>query len=300
MNLDNLLDQFLTHILTERGLSKNSVEAYNNDLKHFLNFVEERGIHSINDIKRTHILLFQKHLKEKGYNVSSRYRYLVSLRRFFKYLLREEIITEDPTRNIELPSKDKKLPKVLSEEEVEKLLNAPDINTPFGLRDKAMLELLYATGLRVSELVNLKLNQVFLEQGYLFVMGKGSKERIIPFGEVAEKWLRRYMKEGRGELLKGNTRSPFLFIGSRGKPITRQGFWKNIKKYALQCGIPLEIISPHTLRHSFATHLLEHGADLRSVQTMLGHADISTTQIYTHITRERLKREYKKYHPRAE
>ena len=300
MTLDYYLDQYLSYLLTERGLSKNTIESYNNDLKHFIDFLEKKfSVSNPDDIKRSHILLFQKELKEQGYSVSSRYRYLVSIRRFIKYLLREEIIKEDPTRNIELPSKGKKLPKVLTSEQVEKLLQMPDITKPGGLRDRAMLELLYATGLRVSELVTLKMNQVFFNQGYLLIMGKGSKERIVPFGDVAEKWVKKYLKEGRPELLK-NKNSPYLFIGSRGTPITRQGFWKNIKSYALKAGIPLDIISPHTLRHSFATHLLENGADLRSVQSMLGHSDISTTQIYTHITKERLKKVYKKYHPRAE
>ncbi len=300
MTLDTLVDQFLSYLLAERGLAKNTIESYNNDLKHFLNFLEEEFKTTHPDqVKRSHIILFLKHLRDNGYSDSSRYRYLVSIRRFTRFLLKEGIMEEDPTRNIELPSRSKKLPKVLTPAQVEALLAAPDIKKPGGLRDKAMLELLYATGLRVSELVNLKLNQIFFNQGYLLIMGKGSKERIVPFGDVAEEWMKRYSTDARPLLLKGK-QSPFFFIGSRGSPITRQGFWKNIKKYALQCGIPLEMISPHTLRHSFATHLLENGADLRSVQTMLGHSDISTTQIYTHITRERLKREYEKYHPRAE
>ena len=299
MSFDILLDQFLSFSITERGLSKNTIEAYNNDLVHFVSYLTEKNIQQPDKVNRNTILLYLKELKLKNYSVTSRYRALVSIRRFFLYLLKEEIIEEDPTRYIKSPSKANNLPKVLSKQQIVELLNIPDISKPNGLRDKAMLELLYATGLRVTELVSLKLNNIFFNEGYLIIIGKGDKQRIVPFGESSDKWLKEYIATGRKKLLKGKENG-FVFIGSKATHITRQGFWKIIKGYGIKIGIPLDILSPHTLRHSFATHLLENGADLRSVQVMLGHSDISTTQIYTHITKERLKKVYKQFHPRAE
>ena len=232
-----------------------------------------------------------------GRSARSIARWLVAARRFFAYLVEEGVRSEDPTAHLDLPKAWRALPKVMSFEEVEALLAAPDRGEPLGLRDAAMFELLYATGLRVSELVGLRLGDVQFDAGYLRCMGKGSKERIVPMGAEADAALRVYVKAARAELV-GAQRGDVLFVNARGGPLTRQGFWKILKTHARRAGIRAGV-SPHTVRHSFATHLLENGADLRSVQIMLGHADISTTQIYTHINRERLRRLYRDFHPRA-
>lgn len=289
-----LADQFISHLRVEKGLSENTIASYSNDLVRFLQFLEGRD--------RSPLQATQEDLIEYMAGLRGRLsprsmaRNLSALKGFFRFLLAEDKIEANPARLLNAPKLPLRLPAVLSRQEVEVLLSQPDGSNPLGRRDGAMLELLYATGLRVSELVGLKIQNVNLEAGFVRTVGKGSKERIVPVGAKALKALKGYLAEGRPGLLKRRN-SSYLFVNARGKPITRQGFWKNIKRYGLKGGINKEI-TPHSLRHSFATHLLEFGADLRSVQIMLGHADISTTQIYTHVTRERLKQIHEKYHPR--
>lgn len=295
--MDQLLDSFLTYLTIEKGLSKNTLESYGRDVRKFLAHLEQRQIITVHDIKYESILDFLSSFKKQGFSDTTTVRTIVSIKQFFKYLLLEKIIKEDPTAQIQTPKMKKSIPGVISLEDVEKILNAPVDNTPEGLRDLAMLEVLYATGIRVSELINLKLNEVNFEMGFVIVYGKGSKERIVPIGGQAQDKLKTYMAESRAALLK-QREAKELFVTRRGKGMTRQGFWKLIKNYALKTGITKDI-SPHTLRHSFATHLLERGADLRTIQIMLGHSDISTTQIYTHVENERLKEIHKKYHPRS-
>ena len=289
-----LLDQFISYLRVERGLADNTIESYSRDLVKFTQFLEEKKL-SPQNVNRDHIIKYMSVLRS---NLSTRStaRNLSAIKTFFRFLISEGEITENPVRLLESMKLPRKLPEILTQDEVDSLLSQPDAISPLGKRDKAMLELLYATGLRVSELVGLKIIHVNLEAGFVRTMGKGSKERIIPMGEKARISLQNFLLEGRGGLLKGKN-SSYLFLNSRGGTLSRQGFWKIIKKYGLLAGINKKI-TPHMLRHSFASHLLEGGADLRSVQVMLGHADISTTQIYTHITRERLKQVHKKYHPR--
>ena len=295
--MDQFLDSFLAYITVEKGLSKNTLESYGRDVRKFLTFLEEGHIETVHEIKYENILDFLSSFKKQGFSDTTTVRTIVSIKQFFKYLLLEKIIKEDPTSQIHTPKMKKSIPGVISLEDVEKVLASPDENTPEGLRDLAMLEVLYATGIRVSELINLKLNEVNFEMGFVIVYGKGSKERIVPMGEEAQEKLKTYMEHSRSTLLKQKDCKE-LFVTRRGKGMTRQGFWKLIKNYALKANIT-KPISPHTLRHSFATHLLERGADLRTIQIMLGHSDISTTQIYTHVENERLKEIHKKYHPRS-
>ncbi len=294
MDID--IAKFINYILVERGLSDNTRKAYERDLKKFRSFLDLKKI-KLFEVRRIDILAFLQ--KERKENISPRSvaRTLSSLRMFFRFLIIEKVISDDPTINIEMPKMWSNLPKYLTFTDVETILSQPDTTNPKGLRDKTMLEVLYATGLRVSELIKLKTADVKMEMGFLTCMGKGSKERIVPFGESAHKWLHRYLRESRPKFEKGKG-SAFLFLSNRGDKMTRQSFWKIIRKYALQGGVKNQV-SPHILRHSFATHLLENGADLRSLQMMLGHSDISTTQIYTHINRERLRRIYDDFHPRA-
>ena len=294
--MQELIEEFLNFIIVEKGLSKNSVEAYERDLLKYEQYLKEVGKELLN-ARREDVLSFISNIRENGLSSRSAARNMVAIRMFYRFLKGERLIDKIPTENVDLPRTFRRLPETLSPAEVEMLINAPDVKEPQGIRDRAMLELLYATGMRVSELVNVMVNRLNLEVGFLIVMGKGSKERVIPMGEIAMEWVKCYLSSSRVKILKGRE-SEFLFITSRGDKMTRQGFWKIIKKNALKAGI-YKNISPHKLRHSFATHLLEGGADLRSVQTMLGHADISTTQIYTHINSERLKKIYKSYHPRA-
>lgn len=295
--MDRFLDSFLAYITVEKGLSKNTLESYGRDVGKFLVFLEERGVKSVHEIKYKNILDFLSSFKKHGYSDTTTVRTIVSIKQFFKYLLIEKIIKEDPSSQIQTPKMKKSIPGVISLEDVEKILSCPDEKTPEGVRDLAMLELLYATGIRVSELINLKQNEVNFEMGFIIVYGKGSKERIVPMGAEAQEKLKAYMEKSRPALLK-QRECKELFVTRRGKGMSRQGFWKLIKGYALKSNIP-KSISPHTLRHSFATHLLERGADLRTIQIMLGHSDISTTQIYTHVENERLKEIHKKYHPRS-
>jgi len=249
------------------------------------------------DIRETTLTAFVAHLSRET-RASSQSRYLSTLRRFYRWQLGRGRITTDPTLKLANPTRPSRLPKVMSEKQVDNLLAAPDADSALGLRDRAMLETLYATGLRVSELVNLKLHEIGFNEGVLRAFGKGSKERLVPLGEQAIDWLSRYLNEARPEILKGR-QSDALFVTARGGAMTRQAFWQLIKRYALIAGIAPEKLSPHVLRHAFATHLLNHGADLRVVQLLLGHADISTTQIYTHVARERLKSLHAVHHPRG-
>ncbi|WP_027714058.1 site-specific tyrosine recombinase XerD [Desulfuromonas sp. TF] len=294
--MEQYLDLFLNYLVVERGLSRNTLDAYGRDLSRYLDFLERERIDRFDAVTPSLVLRYLAHLKDAGLSPRSRARTLVSLRMFHKFLLAEKYAETNPTSRVEAPKMLNALPHTLSPSEVERLLASPAGERPLELRDRAMFEILYATGLRVSELVGLKLGSLQLDVGYLTAFGKRSKERIVPIGEMAIEELRRYMTFGRPSLEKEG--SPILFLNRSGRGLTRQGFWKIIKRRALEAGISKNI-TPHTLRHSFATHLLENGADLRSVQTMLGHADISTTQIYTHVTRERLRRIHEQYHPRG-
>ena len=295
--MENLLDQFLNYLVVEKGLSLNTLESYSRDLNKYLDFLSLKEIKDISTTSDVTIVSFITALKKNRLSNRSIARNVTSIKMFYKFLTENHYITKNPALIIETAKGETKLPQVLSIAEVELLLQKPDRNTVRGLRDAALLELLYATGLRVSELISLPVNNLNLEAGYLIAYGKGSKERLVPIGEVALNAIREYLTNGRPTLL-GNGQSHYLFLTRNGKPFTRQGFWKLIKEYAFSAGIQKNI-SPHTLRHSFASHLLERGADLRSVQMMLGHVDISTTQIYTHVTTERLKKIHNQYHPRS-
>ena len=295
--LDHLIDQYLNYLLTEKGLSQTTLDSYSRDLLRYHDFLKQHGIDNITKTDTAIILKHMIALRNAGLGARSRARHLVSIRGFYRFLFNEKIIKTDPSRLVDLPKLSLKLPDVLAVDEVSRLLKTPDTSKPLGARDAAMLELLYAAGLRVSELVNLKLRDINLEAGFVRVMGKGSKERVVPIGQHAKTKVENYIENYRGPALK-NKLSPYLFIARAGKPISRQGFWKLLRRYADQARIHKKI-SPHSLRHSFATHLLEGGADLRAVQVMLGHVDISTTQIYTHVTRKHLKDLHQKYHPRG-
>jgi integrase/recombinase XerD len=295
--LDNLIDQYLNYLLIEKGLSKTTLDSYSRDLLKYHEFLKQNNLHHINETDTPLILKHIIALRKAGLGARSRARHLVSIRGFYRFLVNEKIIKNDPSRLVDLPKLSLKLPDVLAVDDVSRLLKTPDTNKPLGARDSAMLELLYAAGLRVSELVNLKLQDINLEAGFVRVLGKGSKERVVPIGQYAQTKLGFYIENYRKPALK-NKLSPYLFIARAGKPITRQGFWKLLRRYADQAQIHKKI-SPHSLRHSFATHLLEGGADLRAVQVMLGHVDISTTQIYTHVTRKHLKDLHQKFHPRG-
>ena len=289
-----LVDEFITYLRVERGLAENTISAYSGDLVRFITYVKSRDLNPVR-ISRREIRDYLGHLSH-DLSKRSQARNISAVKTFFRFLVSEGKLEENPARLIETPRIQRKLPDVLSLDEVEQLLSQPNITTPLGQRDRAMLELLYATGLRVSELVNLRLLDVNLEAGYVKALGKGSKERLVPFGEKALQAIQSYLSHGRPALL-GDGHPPQLFLNFRGKPLTRQGFWKIIKNHGRMAGIRKNI-KPHGLRHSFATHLLEAGADLRSVQVMLGHVDITTTQIYTHVTRERLKEVHGACHPR--
>lgn len=297
--MNDQIQDFIHYLVVERGLSNNTIVSYERDLKAYAIFLKEHlRIESVNEIGRVHILQFLKHLKETGKSSKTIARHIASIRSFHQFLLREKVANEDPSVHIETPQVERKLPNVLSLAEVEKLLETPKLTSPIGYRDKAMLELLYATGIRVSELIQLNLSDIHLMMGFIRCYGKGRKERVVPIGQKATNAIEEYLEKGRSKLVKQKNQTEALFLNHHGKRMTRQGFWKNLKKIAKEAGIQKEL-TPHTLRHSFATHLLENGADLRAVQEMLGHADISTTQIYTHVTKTRLKDVYKQFHPRA-
>ncbi len=294
--IDQHTQQYLDFLIVEKGLAPNSIESYAGDLARFVEFLEDQKVERLEQADTTVILAWLIHLSKKGLSAKSRARHLITIRGFYKFLVNEKQLSANPVLEVDLPKTGLALPKILSIAEVEALLNAVNPVTARELRNLAMLEILYGSGLRVSELVSLTLQDVNLDANLVRVMGKGSRERVIPLGSKARQAVMLFKETGRPELL-GTIASPYLFVARAGKPMTRQGFWKIIKKYAANAGINKNV-TPHTLRHSFATHLLEGGADLRSVQSMLGHADVSTTQIYTHITREYLIRMHEKYHPR--
>ena len=291
------IDAFCDTLWLEDGLAKASLSSYRSDLGQLAGWLAEQQLGSLCGIDEATLLRFIATLAQT-LRASSQARYLSTLRRFYRHQVANGRRSSDPTLRIAMPVKPSRLPKVLSELQVERLLGAPPSETPLGQRDRAMLETLYATGLRVSELVGLKLHEVSLDMGVVRVFGKGAKERLVPLGEEARDWLRRHLADGRLALLAGR-QSDDVFVTARGTAMTRQAFWQLIKRYALQAGMDPARLSPHVLRHAFATHLLNHGADLRVVQLLLGHADISTTQIYTHVARERLKGLHAMHHPRG-
>ncbi len=290
---DNLINSFLSYLAVERGLSKNTVESYRLDLKGFNEFLKNRGI-SLETFRKQEIIDYISHKRDNGIAASSICRLVSSVKGFTKFLIIEKIISDDPTETIKTPEKWQRVPKALSFDEIRELLDINE-NSSSYLRDTAMLELMYSSGLRVSEIISLKVNNINYEGGFLRVMGKGSKERVVPLNERAKEKIQKYVLQLRHKLLK-NKQSPYLFLTNRGLPMTRQRFWQALKRLADQAGIR---ISPHVIRHSFATHLLDGGADLRSVQKMLGHSDISTTQVYTKVSTDRIKKVYYQYHPRA-
>lgn len=293
----NILQSFIDYNTVEKGLSPNTLQSYRRDLLKFIAFLNQKKLTQFNQVKKENILDFLTQHKTKGLSPPSLNRLLSSLRMFFRFLQYEKILESDPTLLIESAKTWLRLPDTLTLEEVDRLLQPTEENNPLAVRNMAMVELLYATGLRVSELINLKISSLFLNQGIIRTIGKGSKERLIPIGELAVEKLKVYINDERPKLLKKRS-SETLFLNYSGKGITRQAFWYLLKKKALATGVKRPF-SPHTLRHSFATHLLERGADLRSVQALLGHSNISTTQIYTHITRERLKKVHQQFHPRG-
>jgi integrase/recombinase XerD len=291
------IDQFLNYLLVEKGLSRSTLESYSRDLLRYADFLDQEGRSTVSAEDTTLLLRHLIQLRRDGLEARSRARHLVALRGFYRFLVQEKILALDPAKLLDMPKTALRLPDVLTVDEVRRLLNSPDTRRPQGIRDSAMLEVLYASGLRVSELVHLKIQDIHLDAGFVRVLGKGSKERIVPIGQYAREKVLFYLENARGRLVK-NCSSPFLFTARAGRPMTRQGFWKQLRRYAGSAGI-LKKVTPHSLRHSFASHLLEGGADLRAVQLMLGHADIATTQIYTHVTKERLKQLHRKFHPRG-
>ena len=291
------IDNFCDALWLEDGLAKATLDSYRSDLGRLSLWLADNTTQPLLDSNETTLSGFIAHLSRQT-RAASQARYLSTLRRFYRWQLGRGHIAVDPTLKLANPSQPSRLPKVTSEKQIDSLLNAPDLDTPLGLRDRAMLETLYATGLRVSELVNLKIHEISFNDNVLRALGKGSKERLVPLGEQAIDWLTRYLNEARPEIIKGQ-QSDAMFVTARGGAMTRQAFWQLIKRYGLIAGIAPEKLSPHVLRHAFATHLLNHGADLRVVQLLLGHADISTTQIYTHVARERLKSLHAMHHPRG-
>jgi len=295
---DNILERYYDSLLFDKGLSKLTLESYGNDLKRYLDFLESKGISTTADILPGHISEFILLLNEIGLSINSVIRNLSSIRNFHKFMVNEDICPNNPSLNIETPKHPKTYPAVLSVEEIEKIFSIPDVSTDLGLRDRTMLEMTYACGLRISELLTLEYNSVIFPEGIVRVIGKRNKERIVPIGSGALDYLRSYLSDVRPQLAARGKSKSVLFLNSRGNKMSRMGFWKILRKYVQLANLSVEI-HPHTFRHSFATHLLEGGADLRSVQEMLGHADISTTQIYTHIDREHLKQVYRQFHPRG-
>lgn len=298
--MKNHLEEYLHYLKIERGLSENTIQSYKRDLSQYFSFLDEKEISSWEQVDRYLVLDFLEFLRNEGKSSATIIRMVSSLRKFHQFLRQERMTDNDPMQHIDTPKKTQRLPKTLSIKEVEKIIESPDTNDALGIRDRAILEVMYATGLRVTELITLKLDDLHLSLGLLQTVGKGDKERIIPLGDVAIKWVNLYLEKSRPELLAKNKKDKtnILFLNYKGEGFTRQGIWKNLKVYVTQAGIEKEV-TPHTLRHSFATHLLENGADLRVVQELLGHADISTTQIYTHISKKRMTDVYKTYFPRA-
>ena len=292
-----LMDRFLNYLLVEKGLSERTIESYSRDLVRFVNFLDAQAIRSIEEADTAIILKHIITLRNEGLGARSRARHLVTIRGFYQFLVQEKLLATDYSKQIDLPKCGLKLPNVLTIEEVRRLLNATDTRKPTGVRNAAMIELLYAAGLRVSELIHVKLQDTNLEAGFVRVFGKGAKERIVPIGLYAQSRIEYYLKSARPGLLK-TMASHYLFVARAGKPMTRQAFWKILRHTAVKAGIEKDV-TPHSLRHSFASHLLEGGADLRAVQVMLGHVDISTTQIYTHVAQDQLRKAHEKYHPRG-
>ena len=297
MSSQNLIDKYIDSLWLEKGLSQNTLDSYQRDLKALTKWLDESN-RSLQSVRREDLLKYLADRMGSGIKARSTARALSCLRSFYRYLLREKVIKVDPTLRIENPKLGRPLPDSLTESDVERLLAAPDLKTPIGIRDRAMLEVLYACGLRVTELVSLRLTDMNLRQGVLRVMGKGSKERLVPLGEEAISWLQQFIQDSRDELLKKNLSEDVVFPSNQGKMMTRQTFWHRIKIHAQDAGIKKKL-SPHTLRHAFATHLVNHGADLRVVQLLLGHSDLSTTQIYTHIAQQRMKELHAEHHPRG-
>ncbi|MDV7105218.1 site-specific tyrosine recombinase XerD [Vibrio sp. TH_r3] len=297
MNDQAFVEQFLDAVWMEKGLSENTLSSYRHDLIKLIKWMQAENL-SFTAMSITDLQDYQAWLTDKGYKQASRARMLSAIRRLFQYAYREKVRSDDPSALLISPKLPKRLPKDLSEQQVDDLLDAPDPNDPLQLRDKAMLELLYATGLRVTELVSLTMENMSLRQGVVRVIGKGNKERLVPMGENAVDWIETFLQDGRSILL-GEQSSDVVFPSKRAKQMTRQTFWHRIKHYAVIAGIDTDLLSPHVLRHAFATHLLNHGADLRVVQMLLGHSDLSTTQIYTHVATERLKLIHSQHHPRA-
>lgn len=295
--MEDLIEVFLNYLSVERGLSNNTIVSYRSDLNKYVNYLSRKKIGSVSNADRQTIADFMFNQKEKGLAPVSISRNLVAIKTFYRFLVRERIFKKDPTSVIESPKLWKNLPEVMSLAEVERLIKSPNLRRDQGIRDRAILEMMYATGMRASELVNLKLEDVNLEVGFVRCLGKGKKERIVPLGSKAKEALARYRDKVRPKAAKGRIVS-YVFLSRLGRRISRQSLWKIIKRYAKEAKIK-RVIKPHTLRHSFATHLLEGGADLRSVQEMLGHCDISTTQVYTHINKDRLKNIHKQFHPRG-
>ncbi|MFD2672828.1 site-specific tyrosine recombinase XerD [Marinicrinis sediminis] len=293
------IKQFLHYISVEKGLSVNTLQSYERDLTQFALYIKETfQVQEVQQIKKQHVTSYLLHGRQQGKASASISRSLVAIRGFFQFLQIERWIDKNPIQHLEMPKQEKRLPKALSIEEVDRLLQAPDVKEKAGLRDKAMLEILYASGMRVTELLDLNMDSVHTGMGFVRCIGKGSKERIIPLGKISLTCVHEYVEMARPHFVRKQPQEDALFVNQKGVRMTRQGFWKIIKKYGSELGIKKEL-TPHTLRHSFATHLLENGADLRAVQEMLGHADISTTQIYTHVTKSKMKEIYDRAHPRA-
>ena len=292
-----LIDLFLNEYWIEKGLSENTVQSYRLDLTALCDWLDKNGL-SLETLDAVDLQGFLGERLEKGYKATSTARMLSAMRKLFQYLYREKYRVDDPSAVLSSPKLPSRLPKYLTEQQVSDLLNTPDVDVPLELRDKAMLELLYATGLRVTELVSLTIENMSVQQGVVRVIGKGNKERIVPMGEEAAYWVRQFMFYGRPVLLNGQS-SDVVFPSQRAQQMTRQTFWHRVKHYAILADIDADALSPHVLRHAFATHLVNHGADLRVVQMLLGHTDLSTTQIYTHVAKERLKRLHERFHPRG-
>jgi len=298
MKNDDLFLQYKSHLIFEKNLSPNSVDGYARDVERLLNYLERIGVKEQHEVKPRHIHRLIQSLSEIGLSASSLARNISAIRSFYLFLQGEKIIKSDPTVNIDRPKAPRYLPSVLTYDEIMKIINTVNLKERYGLRDRAMLETLYASGLRISELLNLPISNVYFEEQVLRIFGKGRKERLVPVSASALKWIKKYLDISRPVLDKKGMSEGILFLSIRGKAMSRMGFWKILDKYIREAGIRKEV-HPHTFRHSFATHLLENGADLRAVQEMLGHADISTTQIYTHLDRSFLQQEYKTYHPRS-
>lgn len=296
-SLDSVIDRFINYLLIEKGLANRTLSAYSADLQRYQAFLHQQGLDQIEQTDKSVVLKYIIALRQQGLGARSRTRHLVAIRGLYRFLVKEKVLAEDPVRTIDLPKSGLKLPDTLSVAEIQHLISMPDFDRPTEVRNGAMLELLYAAGLRVSELISIKLQDINLEAGFVRVWGKGAKERVIPIGSYAKEKVALYITTARPVLLKTH-RSVYLFVARAGKPMTRQGFWKLLRKYVAKAGIKKKI-TPHTFRHSFASHLLEGGADLRAVQMMLGHSDIATTQIYTHVARKKLLQIHRQHHPRG-